>query len=328
ISIPLAHLAGVLSIWQLYVVGFVNGVATVFFDVAYQAYLPSLVERDQLVEGNAKLDTSRSGAQLVGPGLAGVLIERLGAPIAVFVDAVSFFASALFLLLIRKAEPAPEPRAVGEPRPSMRREVAEGLRYVLGHAYLRNIAACTGTSNFFSNVIFSILLVYLVRELGMSPATIGIVFGVGALGFLVGALSGSRIAARLGVGRTILAAAVVFSAGPLLLAIAPRQGAEAFLMAAMAITGFAGTVYNINQVSLRQAITPQRMQGRMNATMRFIVWGTIPLGSLAGGVIGTLASLPAAIWVGALGGLLAFVPILLSPVPGIQRIPDAGPDPA
>ncbi|MGH2357859.1 MAG: MFS transporter [Candidatus Limnocylindria bacterium] len=322
LSIPIAHLAGVLTIWQLYAVGFANGVLTVFFDVAYQSYLPALVERDRLVEGNAKLDTSRSGAQLVGPGLAGVIIGRLTAPIAILVDSISYFVSAALVFWIRKAEPAPEPQLEGE-RPSMRREAVEGLRYVLTHRYLRNIAACTGSSNFFSNVTFSILLVYAVRELGMTEITLGLIFSLGSVGFLLGALIASRIADRLGVGRTILAAAMLFGSAELLIPIAPRGLAFPFLVASVFLGGLGGVIYNINQVSLRQAITPERMQGRMNATMRFIVWGTIPLGSLTGGAIGTIFGLPAAIWAGAIGNLFTWIPIALSPVPTIVRMPES-----
>ncbi len=145
-------MAGVLTVAQLYVVGFVVGTLTVFFDVAYQSYLPSIVAREQLQEGNAKLEISRAGAQVVGPGLAGVLIGIVRAPFAVALDAASFVGSALFLFLIRRPEPPPEPRHPdGQAGPGMRREIAEGLRYVFGHTNLKNIAACTAMSTLFSN---------------------------------------------------------------------------------------------------------------------------------------------------------------------------------
>jgi hypothetical protein len=293
----------------------------VFFDVAYQSYLPSLVERSQLVEGNGKLDTSRSGAQLLGPGIAGWVISLLTAPVAILADSISYFASAGFLVGIRRKEPEPEPHPSGE-APSMRREAMEGLRYVLGHPYLRWIAACTGTSNFFSNVVFSILLFYAFRVLDMSETTVGLIFSLGALGFLLGALAANRIAGWLGVGRTILASTVVFGASGFFFAAAPRDLAFPFFVAGAFLGGFGGVVYNINQVSLRQAITPHRLQGRMNASMRFIVWGTIPIGQLVGGGLGTVFGLPTALWVGAVGGLLAFVPIAVSTVPGIKVMPE------
>jgi MFS family permease len=321
LSIPIAFMLGILTIYQLWAVAFINGILTVFFDVAYQSYLPALVDRSQLVDGNGKLDTSRSGAQLFGPGLAGYAISILTAPIAILADSLSFFASAAFIFGIRKREPEPEPHPTGE-KPSMRREAMEGLRYVLGHPYLRWIAACTGSSNFFSNVIFSILLVYAFRTLDMSETTVGLIFSLGALGFLLGALTANRIAQRIGVGRTILLSTLIFGASGLFFAVAPADLAFPFFVAGAFLGGLGSVIYNINQVSLRQAITPHRLQGRMNASMRFIVWGTIPLGQLVGGGIGTVLGLPTAIWVGAIGGLFAFVPILVSSVPGIEQMPE------
>jgi MFS family permease len=322
ISIPIAFALDVLTIWQLYVVGFVNGCATVFFDVAYQSYLPSLVDRDQIVDGNAKLETSRSAAQITGPGVSGVLIGLVTAPFAIILDSISFVASALFMFAIRRQETAPE-RRVNErgEHPSMRTEIGEGLRYVGRHPFLRSIAATTGLSNFFGNILFSILILYLVRELSFSPELLGLAFSVGSVGFLVGALTASRVAARLGVGPTIVAAAVVFGSSGLLLALAPRDLAPPYVAAGIFLGGLGGAIYNINQVSLRQAITPERMQGRMNATMRFIVWGTIPFGSILGGLLGGVVGLHTTIWIGAIGGLFVFLPVLLSPVRGIREMP-------
>jgi len=223
-TIPLAFIAGVLTIVQLYVVGFVVGMLTVFFDVAYQSYLPSVVGRDQIQEGNAKLEVSRAGAAVIGPGLAGILIGILRAPLAVALDAFSFLGSALFLFLIRRPEPAPEVRhEVGQPKPGMRREMAEGLRYVLGHAYLKNIAACTATANLFGTVATSVLLVYAVRELGMTAGAIGVAFSIGATGALLGALTANRVSSRLGVGRTIITFAGLGGLALLPLALAPRM---------------------------------------------------------------------------------------------------------
>ncbi len=252
LSIPIAYALGVLSIWQLYIVGFVTGTLTVFFDVAYQSYLPALVDRDDIVEGNSKLEVSRSGAQIAGPGIAGALVELVTAPLAILVDALSFIGSALFVFLIRGPEEATSRRhdEAGQPRSGMRREVAEGLRYVLGHPYLRNIAAATGTSNFFSNMVTAIALVYFVRQLGLDPGTIGIVFAVGNVGFLAGAVLANRIAGAVGVGRAIIGS--IFLSGPagLLIPLAPRDAPIPFLVASGALLGFSVAVYNINQVSL------------------------------------------------------------------------------
>ena len=326
-SIPVAFALNSLTIWQLYVVGFINGCATVFFDVAYQSYLPSLVERDQIVDGNSKLETSRSAAQITGPGVAGVLIGAFSAPFAIVLDALSFVASALFMFAIRRHETAPEPRLneQGE-RPSMRSEITEGLRYVGRHPLLRNIAATTGLSNFFSNVVFSILILYLVRELSFTPELLGLAFSLGSVGFLVGALTANRVARRFGVGPTIVGSALTFGPGALLIAIAPPNLAVPLVAASVFIAGLGGAIYNINQVSLRQAITPERMQGRMNATMRFIVWGTIPIGSTIGGFLGGVIGLHETIWIGAIGGIFVFLPVLLSPVRRLKTIPEVDPE--
>jgi MFS family permease len=321
LSVPVAHWLGVLTIWQLYVVGFVAGVCTVFFDVAYQSYLPALVGREQIVEGNAKLELSRSAASIGGPGLAGALVSALTAPVAVLVDAVSFLVSALLLGRIRAAEVVP---ARDERRP-LRTELLEGLRYVLTHSYQRGMVAAVALSNFFGQLVFSILLVYAVRELGLSAATIGIVLAVGNLGTLAAALTAGRIGKRLGVGRTIVLAALLFAPGTLLIALAPEGLAIPFITASMMIIGFGGILYNVTAISLIQAITPDRMLGRANASRRFVVWGVIPFGGLAGGALGSAIGLRATIAVGAVGGLLAVVPIVLSPVRKVVTMPDGEP---
>jgi MFS family permease len=319
-SIPVAHWLGVLTIWQLYVVGFAVGFLTVFFDVSYQSYLPSLVARDQLIEGNSKLEISRSGAQLAGPGLGGVLVEALTAPIAVLVDAISFLASAIFLFRIRKEETAPT-RAERQAGPGMKAEVAEGLRWVFGNRYLRWIAASTATFNFFGNIIFSVILVFAVRELGLRPGVIGLVFSVSSVGYLLGALVANRLSRRFGVGPAIIIGALG-STSLVLLAVAPESNPIPFLIAALGISSLGIPIYNITQVSFRQAITPERIQGRMNSVMRFIVWGVMPLGSLLGGAIATWFGLRTAIWVGAIGTSLAVLPVLLSPVRTLREMPE------
>jgi MFS family permease len=334
-TIPVAFVLGALTVVQLYVVGFTVGVLTVFFDVAYQSYLPSIVARDQLQEGNAKLEISRAGAAVIGPGLAGVLVGVLRAPLAVALDALSFLGSALLLLLIRRPEPAPEAHhEEGQPKPGMRREMAEGLRYVLGHAYLKNIAACTATANLFGNVATSVLLVFAVRELGMSAQAVGLAFSIGATGALLGALISNRVSTRLGVGPTIVVFAGIGGLALLPLALVPAGTPVPVLVALAALFGFVAgvstVVYNVAQVSLRQAITPTRMQGRMNATMRWFVWGTIPIGALLGGVLGTVLGVREAILIGALGEMASVVPVLFSPVRRIRAMPAAiaEPEPA
>lgn len=321
-SIPLAYGLGVLHIAQLYVVAFVTGVLTVFFDVSYQSYLPSLVDRDQIVDGNAKLEISRSGAYLAGPGIAGLLIEALKAPMAILADAISYLGSALFIFFIRRKEAPVQWHGPDRAKPRMRNEIWEGLRYVLGNKLLRSIAACTATSNLFSQVAGAVVLIFAVRRLGMSPGTIGLAFALGNIGFLLAAFIAPRVARRLGIGRTIVGSAMLFGFAWFPAALMTKETAFLLLLAGMFIAGFGGTIYNINQVSLRQSITADRMQGRMNATMRFMVWGTIPIGYFVGGVLGGSIGLRPTLWVAAVGSLLAFIPPLLSPVRTLERIPE------
>jgi MFS family permease len=319
-SVPIAYAFDALTIWQLYAVGFFVGIATVFFDVAYQSYLPSLVERAQLVEGNSKLEISRSAAQTGGPGFAGLLIGLLKAPVAVAVDAASFLASALFIFAIKKPEPSPHGDAT---RGRMRDELREGLRYVLRHPYLKNIAACTALFNFFGTLGFAVALLFARRVLHLSPAAIGLAFMLGNIGALAAAFNATRVSQRLGIGPTIIWSSIVGGPMFLLVPFSPHGNAAIpFLAAAFIVGGFSGVVYNVAQLSLRQAITPARIQGRMNSVMRFIVWGAIPLGSLAGGGVATVVSVKGALIVGGLGTCLAFLPVLFSPVRAIREIPE------
>ena len=322
-TVPIAYVADVLTLWQLYIVGFLVGVFQVFFDVAYQSYLPSLVDRDKIVEGNSKFEISRSAAQISGPGLGGILVEILTAPYAVLVDALSFVASGLFLLGIRKPEPKPEVATVDGRKPSMWYELKEGLRFVLGNPNLRAQAGCTATSNFFGSVAFSIALVFAVRELGLSPGVIGLVFSVGAAGSLLAAFTTTRVTRRFGIGPTSIVVAALFAPSWLLWAFAPDgNDAIPFLVAAQLVFGFTVVVYNIAQVSYRQAICPPRLQGRMNSVMRFIVWGTIPLGTISGGALATWIGLRETMAIGAIGGGLAFLWLLLSPQRHLRELPE------
>jgi MFS family permease len=329
-SIPLAHGFGVLSIWQLYAVGLITGTLTVFFDVAYQSYLPALVEADRLIDGNSKLEISRSGAQLAGPGLGGVLVQLLGAPAAVLADALSFLGSAGFIGWIRRSESLPaqadtaggaEDRRSGRGR--MRRELAEGLRYVLGHPLLRWVAACTAIANLFGMVSFAIFVFFAVRELGMSPGLIGATMSVGNLGWLAGAALARPMSRRFGIGWTILIAVTVGSFPGILVPLAPKGAPVPFLLVPLLCFGFGAVTYNIAQVSMRQAITPHALLGRMNATMRFIVWGVIPIGGFIGGVLGKSIGLRPTIWIGVVGSSLAVVPVALTKVRSVRTIEDA-----
>jgi MFS family permease len=322
-TIPLAYLADALTLWHLYVVVFLVGLCQVFFDVAYQSYLPSLVDRDQIIDGNSKLEISRSAAQVTGPGLAGALVQIFTAPYAVLVDALSFVASGLFLMRIRKPEEKPNVADSDGRKPSMRSELKEGLAFVLSNPNLRAQAGCTATSNFFSNVAFATFLVFAVRELGLSAAVIGAIFSLGAAGSLTAAFTARRISARFGIGPTSIVMAALFGPAFLLAAFAPTGNAAIpFLLVAFLVFGFSVVVYNIAQVSYRQAICPPRLQGRMNSVMRFMVWGTIPIGTLLGGALATWVGLRETIVIGAVGGGLSFLWLLLSPQRHLHDLPE------
>ena len=323
-SVPVAYAVDALTIWQLYVVAFGVGVGTVFFDVAYQSYLPSLVRQDQLVDGNSKLEISRAGAFIAGPGLAGVLVGAITAPVAILVDAVSFLGSAGFLARIHAKEERPE----RHPDAHLGRELWEGLRYLATHRYWRPFAMCTATSNFFGQVVGSIFLVYAVRELGLSPQLIGLTLVPVGVGGIVAALLVGRVSKRFGVGPTIIGAAAVFGPATLLIPLAPASSPLPFLLLAFGLLGAGGIAYNITGISLVQSLTPERLLGRLNASRRFIVWGAIPLGALVGGLLATAFGLEAALWVGAIGSCACFLPVLFSPLRTLRDMPtEQEPDP-
>jgi MFS family permease len=312
-----------LTLGQLYVVGFLVGVCTVFFDVAYMSYLPALVERNAIIEGNSKLEISRSSAQIAGPGFGGLLVQIFTAPYAILADAASFLGSGAFILRIQKHEPRPETSAAGEEKSSVWTELKEGLRFVLSNPNLRAQAGCTGTSNFFSNVSFAIIIVFLVRELGLSPGVIGLTISLGSVGSLIAAVTATRLSGRFGIGPTTIASAALFGPATFLIAFAPEGNrAIPFLVLAQLVFGFTVVVYNIVQVSYRQAICPPRLQGRMNSVMRFIVWGTIPLGSLTGGALGSWLGLRETIVIGGIGGALAVLWIVFSPQRHLHEMPE------
>jgi MFS family permease len=317
-SIPLAAVIGHVTLAQLYIVGFITGTLTVFFDVSYQSYLPSLVAREQLVDGNSKLEISRSAAQIGGPGLGGLLIRLFTAPYAILTDAISYLWSAAFLFAIRRKEVVPERTAQSA---SMWRELVDGVKYLLGHRYWRGISMSTATFNFFNNVAFAILIVYLVRRLHMSPLAIGVTLSLSNGGALIAAFFAQKIGKRLGVGRAILYATILDGLPLVLVPLAPASFPIPFIVVAFTVVGFGIVLYNVSAISLTQALTPERLLGRVNASRRFIVWGTIPIGGLVSGGLASWIGLRPTLFVGTIGCALAAVPIALSPVRHVKEIP-------
>jgi MFS family permease len=318
-SVPLAWAFGLLTLTQLYVVAFVAGCLTVFFDVAYAAYLPALIDRSRLVEGNSKLEVSRSGAQVAGPGLAGLLVQAFSAPGALLADALSYGASVVSLLLIRAAEPMPD---TSGPRPAMRGQIAEGLGYVWRHPLLRPTAACTAMLNLFSMMSQAVILLFAVGRLGMSPGTIGLALTLGNVGLLVGAVLTARVVGRIGVGGALVGAPLAMGIGAALVPLASISTAVPVIVASGAIASFGVVAYNINARSLAQSVSPEHMVGRVIATLRFVVWGVIPVGSLLGGWLGSKLGLRPTLWIAAIGMAAATLPPALSPVRALRTMPD------
>ena len=320
LTLPVAWLLDVLTFPLVLVVATVMGVATVFFDVAYQSYLPSLVPSHRISEGNAKLQVAHSAAQVMGPGVGGVLVRLLGAPLVLLVDALSFLGSVVFTLRIRHRE-EPVPR---QGRRRLHVEIGEGLGFVLHQPLLRRIVATTSISNLFSSIGGALLTLYAVRELGVGAAGLGLALSLGSFGGLLGALTAEAVIRRVGEGR-----AIALSLLPTLPAVAlvplsagsPPPVAVALLAVSGAVSGVGIIVYNVAQVSFRQRLCPAPMLGRMNASVRFVVWGTMPVGAFVGGVVATGLSVRTALWIGVAGQCLAVLPVLLSPLVRMRDLP-------
>ncbi|MFD5095334.1 MFS transporter [Amycolatopsis thailandensis] len=316
-TIPLAWWAGVLSLPQLLVVATLVGVATVFFDVAYQSYLPSLVGREHLLEGNAKLQASQSVAFLTGPGVGGGLVQLAGAANAVLMTGAGFLTSALCLLRIRTVEETPE-RNEGE---RLLPQIVEGLRFVFTDGALRSIVACTATANLANGAFTAIQILFLNRELGLSPATVGIVLATGGVGGIIGAILAGRITRRIGQARSIWFVPLLTWPFQLLLPLAAPGWRIVLFPVALAIAGFGIIVYNVAQVSYRQAVCPDRLLGRMNASVRFVVWGMLPLGGLIGGVLGETIGIRGTLWFAAVGEAAAVLWVVFSPIRKLRDLP-------
>jgi MFS family permease len=299
-SVPAAAAVGALTLGQLFAVAFLTGICTVFFQVGYQAYLPVLVAPEHLVEGNAKLQGSQSVAQVGGPGLGGLLAQVMRAPFALSVDAVSYLVSAITLLGIRTAEPA---RPAPETRRSLRREIADGARYVLADPLLRVLTVAPALANLFFTGVASLTVLFLVRTVGLQPGTVGLLVAAGSLGSVLGAVTARPLGRRLGSARALwLVTAVTAPFGLLIPLTAPGWRLTLFVAGTLVL--FAGIlVYNVTAVAWRQAYCPPEILGRVVASMRFVLFGTIPLGGLLGGALATAVGVRDAMWILLVGNL-------------------------
>jgi len=317
LTIPAAWLLDVLTLEQLYVVAFGTGCITVFFDVANQSYLPEIIESDQLGEGNAKLQASQQTATVVGPALAAGLIRWIGSPLTIAVTSACMALSSLFVSRVRHEEEVKDPGA----RRPLKIEIREGLSFVLGHDLLRRITACTGLSNFANSAVGALLVIYVLRTLGLSETTLGFIFSAAAVGGLLGAVSSTRFARLVGEGRAIPLSALLFTCGALATPLAAYVSPVPTLIIGGFFMSWAVIVYNITQVSFRQRLCPKPLLGRMNASIRFLVWGPIPLGAVLGGTLGEVLGVLPAIWVGTGLYALSALPVLFSPLIGMRDLP-------
>ncbi len=311
--IPIAYLFGLLDVRTLCVDGFFVGVFTVSFDVAYQACLLRMIGRDQLVQGNGMLESSRSAAQIGGPALGGGLVSLLTAPIAVVASAFFFALSFLSIRRIRRPEPAVRPAG---PRPGTLRQIREGLGFVARNATLRTVGATTAFYNISFSALMTVYLLFLVRTLHLPGAVVGLSLAAMGPGSLVGSLVSTWLPRRFGYGMVLVSAALI--ADGLMLCLGGLHGSGAVTVALLITINFFFSVFsqtvNVGIMAVRQAVTPNEMQGRVSATIRFVGMGLTPLGSLLGGYLGGQLGLRTSMWLTALGLCLSPLCLILSPL--------------
>jgi MFS family permease len=315
-SIPIAAASGALTLGQLYAVAFGVGLATVVFEVAYQAYLPTLVDSADLAEGNAKLQGTGAAARVAGPGLGGLLVQLFRAPYAVIADAVSYGVSAIALLTIGRREPSPE-----ETKRDLRREVAEGARYVRRDPLLRVMTISPAIANFFFFGFSAIAVLFLVRTVHLAPTSIGLLVGGTAVGSVVGAALARPVGRRLGTARTLVFGLALTAPFGLLIPLTTRGAGLVFFVAGQFLMFVGILVYNITMSAFRQSYCPPQLLGRVVASMRFVVFGTMPVGALTGGVLADALGPRAAVWVLVAGNLLSGAVLVASPLRSMRDLP-------
>jgi MFS family permease len=322
ITIPIAFMLGILRMEYLYIVLFLTGLLSILGDVGIMAYIPALLKKEELIEGNSKIATTDSVTIIAGSGASGALVQILTAPIAIVIDAVSFVLSAVFIWTIPTPEPAAVPK---EGRQSIRKDIAEGLGFVYRNPFLRPLAQYLGLHFYFIFIFIPVFDLYAVRELGFEPILLGLVISVVGVGFMVSALTAKRLTRRFGLGPTVVVGALFTAIAVFMM---PLQGntkaaTVAILMAAHFLLALGIQTCGINMMSLRQGITPDRLQGRMNASFRFVNVCMMMLGSLTAGVLGETIGLRATLLVAAVGMLLPFLRLLFSPIRDLREHPAA-----
>ena len=311
ISVPIAAALSLLTLVHLMIVALVVSVASVFFDIASQTYLPAIVNEETLLASNSKLQASQSAAEMGGPALGGALVSTIGAPFAVVVDAVSFVISAVCLGRVRTRE---DPIIQSSMQPAMFPQIREGLAYTWRHPVLRPLMLTAAGVNMLSAGTETLLVVFLLRTVDITPGLIGVLLASSGLGGVLGASIASKLSDYLGSARTIVVAAI---ACPLLSLLVPITfggiGLAFFVAGSVGATAFM-VVFSVVARYYRQTETPAGMLGRVTATVRFVSWGVLPFGALAAGALGDLVGLRSALWILSLGLLLTPLPILTSPL--------------
>ncbi len=305
-TIPLASAFHALTLALLFVVTLIASVASVFFDIAYQAYLPDVVEAQALNGANARLEASSSAAQIAGNAVAGALIATLGAALTTAIDAASFGLSVVTLAFVRER---PRERRDVEIATPFVRQLRDGLDYVFSNGALLRIVACTATSNLGGSIASAVYLVFAYRTLHLTPTLVGIILAVGNAGF-IGAFFAPRIVRQFGLSVTLVSSMLVVALAQLLVPLSAFGFSIPLLIAEGLIASAANPIYNIAQVSWRQAAVPPELAGRMNATVRTIAWGTLPLGALVGATLATRVGIVPTLTIGALVQLSAVVWLL------------------
>ncbi|MEO3783975.1 MFS transporter [Actinocorallia sp. B10E7] len=324
-TVPLAWWLDGLTLAHLYTVAFGTGAATVFFDLAYQSLLPTIVGRQLLMDGNSKLEAVRSGSEVAGPVVGGWAVQLVGAPATVIGSALGHLGSALWLARIRTPEPPRRPSGPHEDRGGMTEEIREGFRFVLSHPILRAVLACMTLANFSASMLLAVQTIFLVRVVGVTPGLYGTLLAAGALGGLAAVAAVGRAAALVGSARLIWVALLVAAPGALLIPLTAPGWRVSLFAAGIFIDAFGVVLYSISQVSYRQAVTPDHLLGRMNATLRTVAFGALPLGGLAGGLLGHSTGVHTTVWIASIGSALSVVPLLLSPLRRLRDLPAAAP---
>ena len=315
-TVPVAYMLDLLALEQLYVVAFVAGALTVLFGVADSSLFQTIVPRDRFVEASALLNGSRAFSFVVGPTAAGFLVQAFTAPGALLLDAFSFLGSGALLARIHPEEPPPDLEQKG---------VTVGLRWIAGSAVVRSTLAATATINFFNFVFWALFILYATRTLGVSPGTLGLVLGAGAIGGLLGSVVAGPLARWIGVGPTLLAGCALFPMPLLLVPLA--SGSDAIVLGCLFLAEFGSGIgvmlLDISAGAIFAATIPPRLRSRVSGAYSFVNYGIRVLGSLAGGLLGSAIGVRPTLWIGAAGALLGVLILLPSPVPRLRDLPDA-----